>query len=97
MILVKFFLKYQGGVGGWGGGGGGGWANGLPPEKTTLKKPRFIRVNGERSGTFQRSIIDAIYSIRNSIKSPDIIFKALVKHNATNLDIHSVEEEVENR
>ena len=51
----------------------------------------------ERTGTFQRGIIDTICSIRNSIKSSDIIFKATVKHNAANTDIHSVEEEVENR
>ena len=48
------------------------------------------------TGISQKGIIDAIYSIRKSSKSPDIniIFKALVKDNATNIDIHSVEKEV---
>ena len=45
------------------------------------------------TGILQKGIIDAIYSIRKSSKRPDInsISKALVKDNATNIDIHSVE------
>ena len=44
------------------------------------------------TGIFQKTIIDAIYSIPNSSKRLDInsIFKALVK----DIDIHSVEKEV---
>ena len=51
------------------------------------------------TGIFQKSIIDAIYSIRKGCKRLDInsIFKALVKDNTTNIDIHSVEKEVKNR
>ena len=39
------------------------------------------------TGIFQKSIIDAIYSIRKNSKRPDInsIFKALVKDNAKNI------------
>ena len=50
------------------------------------------------TGIFQKSIIEAIYSIRKSSKRPDInsIFKALMKNNATNIDMHSVEKEVKN-
>ena len=50
------------------------------------------------TGVFQKSIIEAIYRIRKSSKRPDInsIFKDLVKDNATNIDIHSVEKEVKN-
>ena len=44
----------------------------------------------------KKSIIEAIYSIRKSSKRPDIhnIFKALVKGNTRNIDIHLVEKEV---
>ena len=51
-----------------------------------------------QTGIFQKSIIEAIYSIRKSSKRPDInsIFKALMKNNATNIDMHSVEKEVKN-
>ena len=54
-------------------------------------------MDGE-TGIFQKSIIDAIYSIRKGSKRPDInsIFKALVKDSVTNIDIHSVEKEVRN-
>ena len=38
LILHKFFLKYEGGR------GGGGQID-HPPEKITLKKPSFIKVN----------------------------------------------------
>ena len=50
------------------------------------------------TGIFQESTIVAIYSIREGSKIPDIssIFKALVKDNATNIDIHNVEKEVKN-
>ena len=50
----------------------------------------FSNVDG--TGIFQKGIIDAIYSIRKSCKRPEInsIFNALVKDNATNIDIHSV-------
>ena len=43
MILDKFFLKYESG---W----GFKLTPPLPPEKTCLKKPRLIRVNGVCSG-----------------------------------------------
>ena len=51
-----------------------------------------------RTGIFQKSIIEAIYSIQKSSKRPDInsISKALVKDNAINIHIHSVEKEVIN-
>ena len=48
------------------------------------------------TGIFQDSILDLFYSFRKISKRPNInsIFKALVKDNATNMDIHSVEKEV---
>ena len=51
-----------------------------------------------RTGISQKSIIDANYSIWKISKRSGIsrIFKALVKDNATNIDIHSVEKEVKN-
>ena len=51
-----------------------------------------------RTEIFQKIIIEAIYSIQKSSKRPDInsISKALVKDNATNMHIHSVEKEVIN-
>ena len=50
------------------------------------------------TGISQKSIIDANYSIWKISKRSGIsrIFKALVKDNATNIDIHSVEKEVKN-
>ena len=52
--------------------------------------------NGGR--IFQKSIIDAICSIWKNSKITDVnsIFKDLVKNNATNIDIHSIEKEVNN-
>ena len=41
MILVKFFLKYQGGVGGWGGGGGVGQID-CPQKKLPSKSPDLL-------------------------------------------------------
>ena len=48
--------------------------------------------------TFAKIIIDTISSIWKNSERTDIysIFKALVKNNATNLDIHSLEKEVKN-
>ena len=48
------------------------------------------------TGIFQDSIFDLFYSFREISKRPYIssIIKALVKDNATNIDIHSVEKEV---
>ena len=48
--------------------------------------------------TFEKIIIDTISSIWKNSERTDIysIFKALVKNNATNLDIHSLEKEVKN-
>ena len=42
MILVKFFLKYQGGVGGWGGGGGGVGQIDCPQKKLPSKSPDLL-------------------------------------------------------
>lgn len=52
--------------------------------------------NGGR--IFQKSIIDVICSIWKNSKITDVnsIFKDLVKNNATNIDIHSIEKEVNN-
>ena len=48
------------------------------------------------TGIFQDNILDLFCSFCESSKRPDInaIFKAVVKDNATNIDIHSVEKEV---
>lgn len=53
----------------------------------------YIEETENETGIFQKSLIDAIYSIRKSIHS---ISKALEKDNPTNVDIHSVEKEVKN-
>ena len=52
--------------------------------------------NGGR--IFQKSIIDVICGIWKNSKITDVnsIFKDLVKNNATNIDIHSIEKEVNN-
>lgn len=58
----------------------------------------YIGETENETGIFQKSLIDAIYSIRKSSTRPDIhsISKALEKDNPTNVDIHSVEKEVKN-
>lgn len=51
-----------------------------------------------RTGIFQKSSIDTVYSILKSSKrsSVKIIFRAIVKDNSPNLKIHIVEKEVKN-
>ena len=51
-----------------------------------------------RTGIFQKSSIDTIYSILKSNKRSSVktIFKAIVKDNSPNLKIHIVEKEVKN-
>ena len=51
-----------------------------------------------RTGIFQKSSIDTIYSILKSSKrsSVKIIFRAIVKDNSPNLKMHIVEKEVKN-
>ena len=48
------------------------------------------------TGIFEDSFRDLFYSFRESSKRPDInsIFKAVVKDNVPNIDIHSVGKEV---
>ena len=48
------------------------------------------------TGIFEDSFLDLFYSFRESSKRPDInsIFKAVVKDNVPNIDIHSVGKEV---
>lgn len=58
----------------------------------------YIGETENETGIFQKSLIDAIYSIRKSSTRPDThsISKALEMDNPTNVDIHSVEKEVKN-
>ena len=51
-----------------------------------------------RTGIFQKSSIDTIYSILKSNKRSSVktIFKAIVKDNSPNLKIHIEEKEVKN-